>query len=59
MEAVMWYPNDDYLREDELADLRYEERVRRRNQCQLSRHPDPRDPDHPEIYEGEDDELQP
>lgn len=39
--------------QDECDDLRYEEQTKRRYNNQLIRHPDPRDPDHPEWIEDE------
>jgi hypothetical protein len=42
---------DDF--DDDLDELRRERQARRRYSAQLSRHPDPRDPDHPVIEEQE------
>lgn len=50
--------NDDYDYDDELNDLRLEDRARRRYENALMRNPDCRDPDHPgcELCEENDDE---
>lgn len=40
--------------DDDLADLRAERDANRAYQRQLMAHPDPRDPDYPELDEGED-----
>ena len=42
--------------EDGLDELRLEAQAQRRHRNQLARHPDPRDPDHPETDNEEDDD---
>ena len=42
------------LYDDDAADLLAERNARRAYQRQLMAHPDPRDPDYPELDEGED-----
>jgi hypothetical protein len=41
-----------YFNDDTPDDLIHEAQAERRYLKQLSRHPDPRDPDHPELDEG-------
>ena len=42
--------------EDDLDELRLEAQAQRRHRNQLARHPDPRDPGHPETDDEEDDD---
>jgi hypothetical protein len=48
--------NDDYDYDDELNDLRLEDRARRRYENALMRNPDCRDPDHPGCESCEENE---